>query len=343
MSSRLPADRFRFGIVDMNAGHQNQAIRCIHSIIDALAIRIRAQNPTLEVERVHVSPRDKREVPPDDCHLYIASGGPGSPYDGDGEKWVDDFGEFLDGIVEDNVAANDRSRSVLNICYSFEMAVRHFKVAEVAPRATRKFGVMPIYTTEEGQKHPLLAPFADRLFAFEHRNWEAIDLDANRLRRLGGSVLARESRDGVSKGAALMSIDFGHGVESVQFHPEADRPGVMAWVARPDQAEAFKEAYGLQTYERMLKTLDNPQRLARTFALLIPGWMGRRFNAMADDFGWRPIAPPSQDMNAFGSLTPPPPEVAHDDDDADASGPVSLASLGEALERLKKEESATTS
>ena len=34
---------------------------------------------------MHVSPRDKDEPPPDDCDLYISSGGPGSPYDGDGK------------------------------------------------------------------------------------------------------------------------------------------------------------------------------------------------------------------------------------------------------------------
>ena len=37
------------------------------------------------------------------------------------------------------------------------------------------------------------------------------------------------------------------GIEAVQFHPEADRPGVMNWVARPEQAAAFVEAYGEAT------------------------------------------------------------------------------------------------
>lgn len=305
----------RVGVIDMNAGHQNQAIRCIGVLVDQLASRVRAANPGLEIERVHVSPRDKGEIPPTDCHLYISSGGPGSPYDGDGQTWVDDYSEFLDGVVDDNEAHNGRGRAVLAVCYSFEMAVRHFDVAEVAPRATRKFGVMPIYTTGDGQEHPLLAAFGDRLFAFEHRNWEAINLDESTLKKFNGRLLARESRDGVSKGEALMAFDFAPGIEGVQFHPEADRPGVMAWVARPDQAEAFKLAYGITTYERMLKTLDNPQRLARTFALLIPGWMTRKFNAIAERNGWRPLPPPIQDMATFGSIHPPPPSEIDDLDD----------------------------
>ncbi len=291
----------RVAVVDMNAGHVNQAIRCLGVLIDQLAGRVEQTNPGLRVERVHVSPRDKGDVPPSDCDIYICSGGPGSPFDGDGERWVDDFSHVLDDVVDKNHESDD-APGALCICYSFEMAIRHFGVAEVAPRATRKFGVMPIYTTDDGRKHPLLAPFGDRLFAFEHRNWEAIGLDESKLERHGGTLLARESRDGFSKGAALMALEFAPGVEGVQFHPEADRPGVMAWVARPEQADAFKLAYGITTYERMLKTLDDPNRLARTFALLIPGWLTRRFNRIAVARGWNPLPPPVHDMQMFDSV-----------------------------------------
>ena len=302
-----PRGVVKVGIVDMNAGHVNQAIRCMGVIVEQFASRVRDANPGLEVELVHVSPRDKREAPPDDCDLFLASGGPGSPFDGDGEPWVDDFARFLDRVVDANHAGQD-APGALCICYSFEMAVRHFGVAEVAPRASRKFGVMPVYTTDEGRDHPLLASFGDRLFAFEHRNWEAVGLDPSALARHGGKLLARESRDeAASKGAGLMAFDFAPGVEGVQFHPEADRPGVVAWVERPDQAEAFKEAYGITTYERMLKTLDDPNRLARTFALLIPGWMTRRFNRIAGARGWKPLGAPTTDMMTFGSMVPNPP------------------------------------
>ena len=80
------------------------AIRCLGVLIDQVASRVRVENPGLEIERVHVSPRDKGEAPPDDCHLYLCSGGPGSPFDGDGEQWVDDFSAFLDGVVDDTDA-----------------------------------------------------------------------------------------------------------------------------------------------------------------------------------------------------------------------------------------------
>jgi homoserine O-succinyltransferase len=289
-------------IVDMNDGHENQAIRCFRLLCTEFHKHARKTNPDLELELVHVSVRDKNEMPPRDCDLYVSSGGPGSPYDGDGKRWVKGYYEFLDDIVDDNQRRGPSARAVFGVCYSFEMIVRHFEVATMAPRATRKFGVMPIYTTRAGRAHPLLSIFGDRLFAFEHRNWEAIDLDERRLSQLGGKLLARESREGQDdKGVAILGLDVIDGIETVQFHPEADRSGVVAWVRRPDQAAAFREAYGDETYERMLKTLDDPTRIARTFSMLIPGWMVRKFNGMAADRGWREVGPPVQDMAAFGS------------------------------------------
>jgi GMP synthase-like glutamine amidotransferase len=294
--------RLRVALVDMNNGVENQAMRCLRLIATRFHAHVQSSNPTLELEIVHVSPRDKTEAPPDDCHLYLSSGGPGSPYDGDGQPWTTDFFRFLDGIVEDNIEKGPSARALFGVCYSYEMIVRHFKLATMAPRASRKFGVMPIYTTSHGQTHPLLEPFGDRLFAFEHRNWEAIDLDESQLKRLGGQVLALESREGQEdKGRAILGLDAAPGVETVQFHPEADRGGVVAWVSRPDQAAAFREAYGDETYERMLKTLDDPNRLARTFAILIPGWMARKFNLMAPAHGWNPVEPPEMDASAFGT------------------------------------------
>jgi GMP synthase-like glutamine amidotransferase len=292
----------RVGLVDMNNGHENQAMRCLRLIATQFHAHAAKWNPGLELQVVHVSPRDKGELPPEDCDMYLSSGGPGSPYEDDAKAWVAGYSRFLDNVIDETVARGAAARAVFAVCFSFEMIIRHFKVAEMAPRAARKFGVMPIYTTAEGRAHPLLASFGERLFAFEHRNWEAVGLDDSVLARNGGKLLARESREGRDdKGEAVMGLDCAPGIECVQFHPEADRPGVVAWVARPDQAAAFKEAYGEETYERMLKTLDDPSRLARTFAMLIPGWMVRKFNLQSDSHGWNPVGAPVQDMQAFGS------------------------------------------
>lgn len=294
----------RVCIVDMNNGHVNQAMRCLRGIIVQFFERVRRENPDLACEIGEVSPRNTNNPVPADYDLYLSSGGPGSPFDGDGQPWTTDYGRFVDGVVDSSIVGGSEQRSLFAICYSFEMVVRHLAVAAIVPRVDRKFGVMPIYTTPEGQEHPLLAAFGDRLFAFEHRNWEAVDLDTRKLHDLGGKLLARESRDGVSKGRAILGLDVAPGVEAVQFHPEADRPGVMNWVARPEQAAAFKANYGEVTYQAMLRTLDDPRRLARTYALVIPGWLTRKFNEIAPFRDYAELPPPSGNT-ATSFISPP--------------------------------------
>jgi GMP synthase-like glutamine amidotransferase len=301
----------RLCLVDMNNGHVNQAMRCLRGIAANFFARVREDNPGVGCELIEVSPRDTNIPVPRDCDVYLSSGGPGSPFDGDDEPWYADYERFLYDVIDASEGGPSATmRSVFAICYSFELVVRQLRVARVSPRAERKFGVMPIYTTPEGMKHPLLAAFADRLFAFEHRNWEAIDLDEDRLKELGGTLLARESRDGVSKGRAVLALDVAPGIETVQFHPEADRAGVMNWVSRPEQAAAFIEAYGDATYQAMLRTLDDPRRLARTYALVIPGWLTRKFNEMAPYRGYNPIGPaPEVVPGSFGNTVRPPARV----------------------------------
>lgn len=292
----------RLCLVDMNNGVPNQAIRCFHVLVERFFGLVRRHNPDLCASVAHVQPRNLGEVPPADCDLYLCTGGPGSPFDGYDQPWCTGFRRLLDGLVEEDLhrdcAGDAMGRGALLLCHSFELAVLHFGVAQMVPRPTRKFGVMPVYPTEEGQRSPLLARFGDRLFVWEHRNWQAVALDEPRLHALGGELWARESRDGRSKGEGLMAFRFAPLIEGVQFHPEADRHGALSWLLRPEQAAAAHAAYGEEMYRRMLRTLDDPERLARTFALLIPGWLVRRFNALAPARGWRPLPPPVYDAEA---------------------------------------------
>lgn len=313
------ANRLRVCLIDMNQGHVNQAMRCFRGLVGGFFERVQRANPNLPCDLVEVSPRDTNATVPREADLYLGSGGPGSPYDGDDQPWFGDFAAFVDEVVESASGPAATRKALFGVCYTFELLVRHFRVATMAMRDSRKFGVMPIYTTPAGQAHPLLGAFGDRLFAFEHRNWEAIDLDEKRLEALGGAFLAQESRDGWSKGRAILGLDLGSNVECVQFHPEADRAGVVSWVARPEQAEAFRATYGEETYQAMLRTLDDPTRLARTYAIVIPGFLVRKFNGLAAARGWNPIEAPSSadvlaaflgDVDGAAPATLPPASLA---------------------------------
>jgi GMP synthase-like glutamine amidotransferase len=305
----------RVGLIDMNNGVPNQGVRCFRSILDRFFDGVLDRNPGIEIVLDYVQPRNLGEVPSRDCDLYLSTGGPGSPFDGYEEPWCTAYRRFLDDLVDESIRRGEASRALLVVCHSFEIAVLHFGIAQMAPRASRKFGVMPVYPTELGTRSALFSCFGDRLFAWEHRSWQAVDLDESRLGALGGELWARESRDGFTKGEGLLAFRFAPGIEGTQFHPEADRAGAVAWIARPEQAAAVIEAFGELTYRRMLKTLDDPDRLARTFALMIPGWLVRGFNALAPVRGWKPLDEPAFDPAApvgwgsgpLPSIPPPPP------------------------------------
>lgn len=283
----------RVCIIDMNAGVKNEAIRCLRGHVDSFAEEVRQANPKLRVERVEVSPRDRGDRILRDADFYLASGGPGSPFDADGASWDADVRAFLDEIVSQPAGAP--LRSLFAICYSFELVVRHFDVASLVKRESKKFGVMPAYTTARGRAHPMLAPFGDRIFAFEHRNWDALDVDHTRLSALGGASLARESREGLSdKGEGMLALHLGEALESTLFHPEADRAGIRAWIDDPDHEAAFREAYGDVTHERMIRTVDNPERIDRTHRVVLPSWFRRRFASLAEHRGWAPLEVPSE-------------------------------------------------
>lgn len=287
-------------LVDMNNGVPNEATRCFRRLFDAFQHRVRSLNPRVEFTFEHVQPRNLGQQPSFDSDFILSSGGPGAPYDGYEDAWCTGYRKFLDHVVEQNLKDELTAPALFAVCHSFELNVLHFQLCEMERRETLKFGVMPCYVTEEGQAHPLFAPFEDRLFVWEHRSWSANSVDENRLAALGGKVLARESRPGTSnKGEAVLGLHFAPGIQGTQFHPEADRAGVVAWINRPDHAAAVQDAYGESLYEKMLQTLADPTRLARTYALMIPGWLQRRFNQIAESRGLRPIPPPEQDMRAF--------------------------------------------
>ena len=287
----MTSPTLRLCLIDMNNGVANQAIRCFHRIIHHFKGRVQTANPGLDITFQQVQPRNLGELPNSDADLILSSGGPGSPYDGFEDPWSKGYRTCLDSVVDRTLRGEPGSPAVLAVCHSFQLAVMHFQVARMAERPEgRKFGVMPIYLTKDGQETPLFAPFGDRLFAWEHRFWEAIELDEARLRNLGGRVLARESREGrTDKGPALLALDFAPGVLGTQFHPEADRAGVESWVLDPGHAEEFKAAYGDALYDRMVLTLKDPLRVDRTFAMVVPGWLHGQFNRLAIDRGYNPL------------------------------------------------------
>lgn len=293
-------DPVRISLVDMNNGVPNEAIRCFRRILASFTARVRAANPRLTLQLDHVQPRNLGELPSHHVDLFLSSGGPGSPHEGWDQRWCTGYRTFLDWMMDASVHRPDCPPAGFLVCHSFEIAVQHFQFATMEHRGDLKFAIFPAYVTTEGRRTGYLAPFEDRLFIWEHRHWQAVAMDEERVASQGGALLATESRPGrADKGHGLLGFRFGPGLDGTQFHPEADRPGVLAWIDRPEHASALKDRYGHSLYDRMMRTLSDPARLARTYALLLPGWLTERFNRIAAVRGLHPIPPPVQSMEEF--------------------------------------------
>ncbi len=127
--------KLKLAILDLYDGEPNQGMRAIKNIVDQYASHF-----DWKVFDV----RAKAELPSTDYDIYISSGGPGSPLDGDG-VWNKKFFELIDELWRINTTRGATKKYVFFICHSFQMACDHFDLARVLPRRSGSFGTFPVH------------------------------------------------------------------------------------------------------------------------------------------------------------------------------------------------------
>ena len=141
----------KIAILDMYNGEPNQGMRCIIDIVNRFN--------HLAVFKIF-DVRGKSELPEINKYdIYISSGGPGNPLEGDG-NWDLKYYDFIDQLVTWNKEKAPK-KHVLFICHSFQMACKHFGLAEITKRKETSFGVMTVHKTKEGQIDSILEGLAD--------------------------------------------------------------------------------------------------------------------------------------------------------------------------------------
>lgn len=255
----------RLAILDMYDGFPNQGMRCIKAIVDSFS-------ESIDWELFDV--RGKAEVPELDFDIYISTGGPGNPLDGDG-VWDVKYYNWLQSVWEWNLKSHSK-KYVLFICHSFQMAVNHFKLARITPRRTMSFGTFPVFRTNEGRLEPLFNELPAPIWVADFRRFQVIDPDYDRIEKMGASILAIEKeRPHVALQRALMSIRFSPEMMGVQFHPEADAAGMIKHFNRPEIKEEVINEHGQQKWKRILRDLKDPKKIARTHQFFIPDFIRR--------------------------------------------------------------------
>ena len=154
----------KIAILDMYNGEPNQGMRCIIDVINRFSLVV-----SFEIFDVRV----KCELPEiKKFDVYISTGGPGNPLIGDG-NWDAKYYEFIDALNKWNTE-NAIKKHMLFICHSFQMACKHFGLAEITKRNDTSFGVMTIHKTKEGMNDPLFEGLADPFYAIDSRDYQVV-------------------------------------------------------------------------------------------------------------------------------------------------------------------------
>ena len=255
--------KLKLAILDLNAGLPNQGMRCILDIVNQYS-----SNFDIQVFDV----RAKCEIPDLNFDVYVSSGGPGNPLEGDG-VWDVKWYELIQNIWEHNQLNYENKKYVFFICHSFQMACNHFELAQLTKRKSSSFGVMPVHKTKAGSIDPLLS-LPDPFYVVESRDWQIVQPDLNVFKMHGAKILALEKlRTHVEYERAIMAVRFSDEMVGTQFHPEADADGMKIHFSKEENREKVINNHSIQKYDSMMSQLEEEDKIALTQKTILPKFL----------------------------------------------------------------------
>jgi homoserine O-succinyltransferase len=254
----------KIALLDMYNGEPNQGLRCIIDIINRFT-------PVVTFKVFDV--RGKSELPQIDKYdIYISSGGPGNPLIGDGE-WDTKYYEFIDALNKWNTDKPTK-KHVLFICHSFQMACKHFGLAEITKRNDTSFGVMTIHKTKEGLDDPLFEGLSDPFYAIDSRDYQVVQPKLSVFAKKGAKIISLEKiRDYVQYERAIMAVRFTDYFVGTQFHPEADPVSFITHLRNKEAKNKIRTMKGKKKFRNMLEDLLDDDKIYRTNETLIPNFL----------------------------------------------------------------------
>ncbi len=254
----------KIAILDMYDGELNQGMRCIIDIINRFN-----QIVTFKIFDV----RGKSEFPDiNKFDIYISTGGPGNPLVGDG-NWDLKYYDFIDKLSEWNKEKTIK-KHVLFICHSFQMACKHFGLAEITKRKDTSFGVMKIHKTAESENDPIYEGLSDPFYAIDSRDYQVVQPKLSMFKKKGAKIISLEKiRDHVQYERAIMAVRFSDYMFGTQFHPEADALSFIANLKKKETREKIIAMKGKTKFRDMLEDLLDEEKIYKTNETLIPNFL----------------------------------------------------------------------
>lgn len=265
--------QLKIAVLDMNNNLPNQGMRCILQIIRNFQER---DHVDLVYDVFNV--RGSDELPDLSYDVYISSGGPGSPLASD-EAWEPRFFQLIDNLFDWN-ERNTKKKFVFLICHSFQLVVRHLELGLLSKRRSTSFGIFPMHKEADGLTDPMLKGLPDPFYAVDSRDYQITKPNKSRLRTFGASILCREKiRPHVPLDRAIMAIRFSDEVMGTQFHPEADNQGMLLHMKTEERRKQIVKLFGQRKYDDMVDYLQDPNKIALTESVILPGFLRRALRA----------------------------------------------------------------
>ena len=258
------SQQIRIAVLDMYNGEPNQGMRCIIDIINKFN-----QIVTFQIFDI----RRKSEFPAiEKFDIYISTGGPGNPMEGDG-NWDLKYYDFIDQLTNWNKEQKVK-KHVLFICHSFQMACYHFGLAEITKRKSTSFGVMTIHKTEEGFNDPILDGLANPFYAIDSRDYQVVQPKLSIFKKKGAQIIALEKiRTYREYERAIMGVRFTEQFFGLQFHPEADALSFIANLKNVERREKIITMKGKTKFRDMLEDLLDEDKIYKTNETIIPNFL----------------------------------------------------------------------
>jgi homoserine O-succinyltransferase/O-acetyltransferase len=267
-------NKIKLAILDMYNGIENQGMRCIREI---------AEDYCCDLEYDVFDIRQRVEIPDINKYdIYISSGGPGDPLEGDG-VWDKAYFDLIDAIWLHNQSVKHiwEKKHVFFICHSFQMVCHHFGLGSVTKRAMTSFGTHPAHKTIHGLTDPLYINMPDPHYVVESRDYQLVQPNLEVFEQKGAKILALEKiRNHLDFERAILAVRFSPEFVGTQYHPEADPTGMRKHFEKPENRDKVIGNFGLSKYLTMMRHLDDKDKIILTHSSIIPGFLDSAIKAI---------------------------------------------------------------
>ncbi len=263
--------KIKAAIIDLYNNEENQGMRCIQDLL-VEADQKYAMYGGLDY-KIYDS-RFKDEVPDTSYDIYISSGGPGDPFDGEGTKWEKKYFKLLDKIWSHNQKNTKKKKYVLFICHSFQIMARYYNLGEVIARRSKSFGIVPIHKTEIGRLDNILKGLPNIFYGADFRSYQVVHPNKKAFSELGAKLIAIEKlRPNIDLPRAMMGVRISNEIIGTQFHPEADIASMQHHFMQPERQKQVVDEYGQKKLDDMIEHLENPENITLTRNTVIPNFL----------------------------------------------------------------------